>query len=790
MIGRKLGHYTIVDVVGSGGMGEVYRARDERLERDVAVKVLRPGALADETARRRFRREALALSRINHPHIATVHDFDTDEQLDFLVMELVAGRPLTDRLASGPLPESEVIRLGTELARALAAAHEAGVIHRDLKPGNLRLTPEGELKVLDFGIARLLKPSGDMADATALPTLDDRGPLGTLPYMSPEQVRGAEADARSDVYAAGAILYEMATGRPLFPGHTGYELSEAIVRRTPPLPTTLNPMLSIALESVVLKAIDKDPARRYQSARELLAALEPLSRDSGHPLPAPAATRRRWLGLSVAAAAIVLAVVGFWLVGPIGRSVADPAASPIGSLAVLPLENLSRDPEQQYVADAITEALISDLAQISALRVISRTSVLQYAQSRKPLPEIARELNVDAVVLGAVLAAGNRIRITAQLVHAPTDRHLWANSYERVIEDVLALQRDVAQAIAAEVRVVLTPGERERLAATRRVDPAAYQSYIRGRHHWNRRTESDLRRAVDLFDDAVQREPTYALAYTGLADAYASLGFSFDVAALPPREALPKAKAAALRALELDDRSSEAHTSLAFITFLFDWDWATAERHFRRALEINPNYAHAHHWYSHYLLSRGRVDESLRHSQQALTLDPLSSIINLHLGWHYMYSGQHAEAVDQLRKTIELDPNYAHAHRYLALPFQVQGEFDKAIQALQSALRLLEDSIEIRGELGSAYAAAGRRADAERVLADLDRLGRTRYVSPYFAAAIHAGLGDRDAAFRWLDRAYDDRSDLLVYLHIEPRLNALRSDPRFSDLVRRVGLDR
>lgn len=430
------------------------------------------------------------------------------------------------------------------------------------------------------------------------------------------------------------------------------------------------------------------------------------------------------------------------------------------------------------------------MAQISALRVISRTSVLQYAQARKPLPEIGRELNVDAVVEGTVLTTGNRIRITAQLIHAPTDRHLWASSYERVMDDVLALQSEVAQAIATEVRVALTPGERERLAAARRVDPEAYQSYIRGRYHWNRRTEPDLRRALDLFDDAIRREPSYALAYTGLADSYASLGFSFDVAALPPREALPNGKAAARRALDLDDRLSEAHTSLAFITFLYDWDWATAERHFKRALELNANYANAHHWYSHYLLARGRVDESLRHSRRALELDPLNLIINVHLGWHFVYSGEYDAAIEQLKKTIVLDPNYAHAHRYLALPYQQQGQFAKAIESLQTAIRLLARSTEIRGELGSAYAAAGRTADARRVLAELNSLARTRYVSPYFAATIHAGLGDADAAFQWLEQAYADRSDLLVYLNLEPRLNSLRRDPRFTDLVRRVGLER
>jgi len=572
MIGRVLGHYRILDRIGTGGMGEVYRARDSRLERDVALKILPADRLADESVRRRFRKEAHALSRLSHPHIATVHDFDTQDGVDFLVMELIPGQGLEEKLRAGPLPEKEVLRLGVQLARGLKAAHEHGVVHRDLKPSNLRLTDEGLLKILDFGLARVEAPVSERSGPTetAEPVF-----AGTVPYMAPEQIRGRSVDPRTDIYATGNVLYEMATGERPFAEAHGPMLTEAILHQAPASPRRRQPAVSSGLEFVVLKALEKEPERRYQSARELLLDLERLAAPSVVTAAPARPRRRRWPVVVAAAGALALAVVGVaaW------RLLRTARDAPIASLAVLPLRNFTGDPGQEFFADGMTDALIAGLAQIKALKVISRTSVMQYKEARKPLPQIAKELGVEGIVEGSVTRSGGRVRITAQLIDARQDRHLWASNYEREMMDVLALQSEVVRAIAREIRAQVTPQERERLTTARSVGPEAYEAYLKGRFFWNKATAPAVEKSIDYFRQAIEKDPRNAAAYVGLVEAYSILG---QMAALPLVDVASKQREAALRALEIDDNLAEGHVALGSVKMDVDWDWEGAEREYKR----------------------------------------------------------------------------------------------------------------------------------------------------------------------------------------------------------------
>ncbi len=648
MIGRVLGHYRILDRIGAGGMGEVYRARDSRLERDVALKILPADRLADETVRRRFRKEAHALSRLSHPHIATVHDFDSQDGVDFLVMELIRGEGLEEKLRSGPLPEKEVLRLGAQLARGLLAAHEHGVVHRDLKPSNLCLTEDGLLKILDFGLARVEAPVSDTSGPTetAEPAI-----VGTVPYMAPEQIWGRGVDPRTDIYAAGNVLYEMATGEHPFAEAHGPLLTDAILHQAPSSPRQLEPQLSPGLEFVILKALEKEPERRYQSAKDLLLDLERLAAPSVI-TASPARPRlRRWAVIAAAAALLALALGG----AAAWRLLRTARDAPIASLAVLPLTDFSADTGQEFFVDGMTDALIAGLAQIKALKVISRTSVMQYKEGKKPLPQIARELGVEGIIEGSVTRSGGRVRITAQLIDARQDRHLWASSYEREMTDVLALQSEVVRAIADEIRVQVAPEERERLNTARTVDPEAYEAYLKGRFFWNKATAPAVERSIEYFRDAIEKDPKNAAAYVALVEAYSLLR---QMAALPQAEVASKQREAALRALEIDDNLAEGHVALANVKVDIDWDWKGAEREYRRAIELSPSYANARLWYSQLLNMLARHEEALAQIKRAQELDPLNPFIAVNLQYRLYFLGRHDEALAESRKLLEIYPDY------------------------------------------------------------------------------------------------------------------------------------
>ena len=755
MMGQSLSHYRIIEKIGAGGMGVVYRARDERLERDVALKVLPAGILSDAAARARFRREALALSSLSHPHIGVVHDFDTQDGTDFLVMEYVSGQTLGARIRSGPIPESEVVAVGIQIAEALEEAHERGIIHRDLKPDNVILTPKGWVKVLDFGLAKLLAPVGATAQTVSLSSADIGG--GTLPYMAPEQLLGQPADARADLFALGAVLYEMATGRRPFVETLATALVNEILSRAPAPPRTIRPELSAGLERIILTCLEKDRTRRFQSAQELLREL-------------------RGGGAADASARVASAKV----------APGAPRERRIESLAVLPLENLSGDADQEYFADGMTEELIASLAQISALRVISRTSVMRYKGARKPLSEIARELNVEAVVEGSVRRAGGRVRITAQLLDAAEDRHLWAKSYERDLRDVLALQGEVAQAIAREIRVKLAPAEHARLIGARSVNPEAYEASLKARYHMNRRTEEGLKSGIEYFQEAIRLDPADPLAYVGLADSYNLLGY---YSLLPPSEAFPRAKAAATKALAVAPDLAEAQTSLAYVSLYYDWDWVAAETGFRRAIELNPAYSTAHLWYANVHAVFGRTEECLAEWMRASELDPVSLIAMTAPGWARYYAGQFAEAVEGFREPLEIDPTFLPARLWRGYALEQVGRYAEAIRDFQEAYRIGGLPHLSMSSLARGYALAGDRAKALELLERLAELSKTRYVPSYYIAAVHVALKDFERALDFLDRAYDEHSHWLVFLSVEAKFHPLRQEPRFQDLLRKVGLE-
>jgi len=754
---QRLSHYTLLERTGAGGMGVVHRARDERLERDVAIKLLPAGLLADDSARSRFRREALALSRLNHPNIATVHDFDQDQGVDFLVMEWVQGESLDHRLARGPMHEAELVPIAIQVAEALVAAHAGGVVHRDLKPANLRVTPDGRVKVLDFGLARLTQPGEEAKTATA--TRAGITP-GTLAYMPPESFSGKPGDATGDLYSLGVVLYEMCTGRLPFEGQHVAETIHAILHATPLAPRVVRPTVSIGFQNLVMRLMQREPARRYASAAELIADLRLLA---GH-----------------------------------GTVAAMPQA--IRSLAVLPLENLSGDAAQEYFADGMTEAVIGDIARIRDLRVISRTSVMRYKGVRKPVAEIAAELHVDAILEGSVARSGARVRVSLQLIDARSDTHLWSERYDRALQDVLELQSDVAKSVAREIQAALLAGAvadgapvalqpvpvRPSGASAprtpqpaRRVDPEAYDAYLRARHHLDRRSDESLAKAIEHLNIAIDRDPSFALAYVAKGEALGVQGFhEFE----PPRDVFPAARINAERALELEPTLGEAHAVLGYVQLHFDWDWKRAESSFLRALELSPQNATARLWYVNLLIASGRLDEALRESRNAVEHDPLSLILNLVTGWVHFFRREYDAACLELARPLDLEPRFFQSHQWLGWCLHLMGRDPEAAQHFEAAADKIENRQRELTCRALAHAFSGREGKARATLAQIEHLGQTRFVSASALSLGYLAIGDRDQALAWLERARDQHSPWIGFLNQDPRMDPLRGDPRFEEI--------
>jgi serine/threonine-protein kinase len=784
--GTRLGPYEVIAPLGAGGMGEVYLAFDSRLQREVALKVLTAGG---GDAATRLIREARVASALGHPNICTVFEASEIDGQAFIAMERVSGRSLSDLVRSERLLADRVIRLGAQMADALAHAHAQGVVHRDFKSGNVMVGADGRLKILDFGIAIRHAPDGREQTAVATESVDRADLMaGTLPYMAPEVLRGAAADTRGDVWALGVVLFEMAAGRRPFAGDTQYELTSAIL--TTPVPDFPGDV-PVGLQSIVRKCLAKEPGERYQRASEVHAALEAIGSMGGRTTAAsttsttsPTGKGRRAIGLAAAGALVVAALVvaAVWSRGR--PSDGAPGGGPrIHAIAVLPLANLSGDAAQDFFADGMTEALITDLARVKGVDVISRTSVAQYKGTQKPLRQIARELAVDAVVEGSVIRAGDRVRITAQLIEASSDRHLWANDYDRDARDVLALQHEVARAIAREVRATLMPQEEATPAEGRRVDPAAHDLYLKGRALVYRLNEASIVQAIALFEEAIRIDPAFAEAWAGLAAAHSERGIWGVVSS---RETGARAHAAITRALALDNSIPEAYAVLGFISTVYDWDWTAAERALKKSIELSPSEAHAHQYYASLMQALRRFPEGVTAGEIDRRLNPVSPIALSSLGRARYRAQQFDTAIGDFKDGIALDPAYAPNYARLADVYLALGQYDEALRWLDKGQAVSGGTRRQTDGYAMAYALAGRRRDAEAVLRDLIDRAKTSDQVATSIAQVETALGNKDAAFLWLNRAYDQHSATLWLVNGELKFDPLRTDPRFQDLLRRM----
>jgi serine/threonine protein kinase/TolB-like protein/Tfp pilus assembly protein PilF len=798
LVGKTISHYEVVAKLGGGGMGVVYKATDTKLGRFVALKFLPPSLFQDREAVERFRREARASSALNHPNICTIYDVDEHEGHHFISMEFLDGRTLKHLIGSRPLSLDLLLDLGIQISDALEAAHKQGIIHRDIKPANIFVTQREQAKVLDFGLAKLTRrpPAGAARSSVPTASFEDSvtspgAVFGTLMYMSPEQVRGEELDSRTDLFSFGAVLYEMVTGIRAFSGATPGAITDAILHATPTTPVRVNPSVPAGLEHIISKALEKDRKVRYQNAADIRADLERMKRDraSGQVISRPSVLAQRWPVVGIVATIVLLAaVVGLNVGGLRDRLLArGTGASHMQSLAVLPLVNLSGDKAQEYFADGMTEAVTTDLARMESVQVISRGSTMQYKGATKPLPAIARELHADVVVEGSVQRSGDRVRVTAQLISAATDKHLWAETYERDFRDILALQDDVASAIAQQIESRMGGPRPQPLPKAQTVSPEAYETYLKANSYLD---QFDFQKSIDYYNQAIKLDPNYAPIYAHMATSYFFLGF-FSV--IPPTQAWGKVKELAMLATEKDDQLPDGHAALALAKLHYDWDFAGAEREFKRALELNPSNADIRHEYAHYLMAMGRMAESAAESKRALDLDPVDDNLTDCLCWHSFAARQYDESIRMARDLLIRVPDDFWELAILGWDYEQKGMHEQAIAEFKKAVELTDKNSPdfspfFLAGLAHAYAVAGRRSDAQQVLQGLlGRAGKS-YVSSFDIALIYTALGEKDKAFAWLEKAMAERSTWLVYSKWEPRLDPLRSDPRFRDLLRRIGL--
>jgi serine/threonine protein kinase/tetratricopeptide (TPR) repeat protein len=782
MTGTRLAHYRILDKLGAGGMGEVYRAHDEHLDRDVAIKVLPADSFADATARARLLREARSAAALNHPAICTIHEVGEADGQSYIAMELIDGRPLSDKVRGQALPLDDVLRCGTQIADALAHAHARHVVHRDLKTANVVATPDGRVKVLDFGLAKRIRDL-DPTDAT---TGDyDGGPLteagtvvGTLGYMAPEQLRGQPADARSDLWALGVVLYELAAGTRPFTGQSRYELSSNILNEPP---RSFPAGVPVTVRAVIERCLEKEPARRYQHASEVRAALEAIHAGTAS-YSGALLSRRRWVTPAVALALTlgVAVTLGWdsirtrWLGG----------APRIESLAVLPLENLSGDATQDYLADGMTEVLTTDLARLQGLRrVTARSSVVRFRGTRASLAEIARELGVDALVTGAVQRSGDRISVTAQLLDPATGDQLWSNRYEHQLKDVLVLRNEIVSAIVGEISAQLSPIEQARLASARAVNPEAFEAYLKGRFEWFKQTREGFDLAERYFQLALEKDPDYALAYAGLASVWFMRG---DVGFGRPAETLPKAREFMDKAVALDDSVAELHVALGN-QHCVALDWPGCERAYTRALQLNPNLADAHFFQGHLLLVTGRVAEANRMMLRGLELDPLNDFQRSFYGWHLNYLQRYDEAIATFQKLLPAGPNKASNYLGLWGAYHRKRMFPEALEAAKQYFSTTNDSA-FADALSPATDLTTYRASMRRAAEVMVARAQTTHVPALRIARMFAHAGNNDQALHWLERAYENRESSLMRLGVFWDWLDLHGEPRFQDLLRRLKL--
>lgn len=804
MIGRTISHYRVLEMLGGGGMGIVYKAEDVRLGRFVCLKFLPERLSKDRPAVERFQREARAASSLNHPHICTIYDVDEFEEQSFIVMEFLEGQTLKHRIEGKPLPIEHVPEYGYQMADALEAAHAKAIIHRDIKPANIFLTQRGQVKLLDFGLAKLLPERKGIASLTHAgmafsnttqdPHLTSTGvSMGTVAYMSPEQVRGEELDERTDLFSLGLVLYEMATGKQAFFGNTSGVVFEAILNRAPAPAARLNPAISPQLEQIINKSLEKDRTLRYRTAADLGADLLRLKRDTdsartfqvttGTAAAQPA--KRPWIHfLSAGIVGLALLLFGLNIGGLRDRVLHGSPQGRIDSIAVLPFANASKDPKTEYLSDGITESLINSLSQLPDLSVSARNTVFRYkGQGVDPL-KLGHDLGVRAILTGRLIQTADELMISVSLEDVRESRQIWGEQYNRKISNLVSVQQEIAADIYGRLRPKLE-GEGRRLLTKRSTENVeAYQLYLQGLFYWNKWTEAGFKRAADYFTQAAQKDSKYALSYAGLADTYSLLG---DAGYLAPSEAWPKAKAAAMQALEIDDTLAEAHTSLALVKEHFEWDWTGAENEFRRAIELNPNSATAHHWYGDFLANMGRSEEGLRETKRAQELDPLSLIINTTLGWQYYLAHRSDQAVEQLRKVLDIDAQFTPARRILEEVYAQTGRQKEAVEEREKVVSL-SGSPELAASIAEDFSKLGYQGVQQSWLDGLTEISKHGYVSSYSIAEGYMRLGQKEKAIVWLEKAYQDHDSGLVSIAVEPMFDPIRTHPRFIDIVRRLKL--
>jgi serine/threonine protein kinase/tetratricopeptide (TPR) repeat protein len=754
-------------------MGVVYKARDTRLDRIVAVKVLSDRELADAESKARFEREARAISALSHPHICTLFDVGSQAGAEYLVMEYLEGETLADRLRAGPLPLQDALRYGCQIAEALEAAHRRGVIHRDLKPANVLLTASG-VKLLDFGLARLESSGGADEAAPTASVLTNGGRIfGTLPYMAPEQLRGQSADARTDIWALGAVLYEMISGRRSFPGNTPAELASSILSSQPAPPSTLRADLPAFADGVVMRCLAKSPEERWQTGQDVAFALRDAAPEPGG---RGLSLRKRWplpvfLGAAVVAASAIFIVVR-----------ASSRGRAIESLAVLPFKNEAQTPDADYLSDGITDTLINRFAQLPGLRVTARSLAFRYKPGETDAREAGRKLGVQAVLTGSVLQRGDSLSIRAELMDVAAGSQLWGQQYTRRLAEILGLEDEIARDIAEKVRPRLTGEDRRRVTRRSTESAEAYQAYLKGRYHTYRYREEDVRLGIESLKKAIVLDPAYSRAWAGLAEAYLVLEIWS-----PPAEHAAEMRAAAKKALDLDEGLAEAHTTLGVILYAFDWDWAGSDREFQRALEIDPDYVWAHDWYGTSLALRLRGEEAIAHLRKAVELEPLVPALWFDYGDVHRMSRHYEEAAAAYRKAIELDSGFVLAHHVLGWNYIEQRNLPAALKSLQEARRLSNEP-QVIAAIAYVHALSGDVKEARRLLGELESSARTSYVPPYNLAFVHMALGETDLAFTCLRKTLDERSPFAVFLLAEPELDGLRKDPRFLPLLKRMRL--
>jgi serine/threonine protein kinase/Tfp pilus assembly protein PilF len=820
--GTRLGRYEVRSLLGAGGMGEVYLAEDTTLHRRVALKVLPAEVAANHDRMRRFKQEATAAASLNHPNIAHIYEIGEANGVNFISMEYIEGVTLRDKIHRERIEPPKYLRFLQHVAEALAKAHAAGIVHRDLKPDNIMISLDGHAKILDFGLAKLVEPTqtsglSDTGSEVATAILAQHSKpgiiLGTAGYMSPEQAQGKinQIDHRSDIFSFGCILYEAATGRKAFEGKDVLDSLHKIVHAPTPHIHDINPSAPSELQRIIRRCLAKDADDRYQTIKDLTIELKEIRRElAGADIdttvsPASVSAAANLTNTDSASsptrassaeyilsgikqhrgsATAVIAVLVITAIGISAFFFGRSNESAIESIAVLPFENQNRDPSIDYLSDGLTDTVINSLTQLPNLKVIARSSVFRYKGKQTDAIAVANELGVRAVVTGRIVQRGDSLTVGAELTDVRENKQLWGEQYERKLSELMAVQRDIAQQITRNLRLKLSSAEQGRMSKHYTENTEAYQLYLNGRFYWNKRTGDALKRSIEYFNSAIEKDPDYALAYAGLADAYVLLS---AYSAGSPHDSFPKAKAAARKAIELDETLAEAHNSLAQALY-FEWDFPNAEREFQRAIALNPNYATAHHWYGFgSLQTAGSFDDAVRELKRAQELDPFSVIINTDLGHMYLNAGQYDKAIEQLLKSLEMDQDFYYAHWCLGLAYRMKGSFREAQAEYERALQLNDDPY-VLALLGHLYAASGKKDRALKTLRQLEEISRQRYVPVYSFAIVHAELNEKDQAFQWLEKCYQERCIQLIGIEVDPLVKNLRSDSRFAELVQRIGV--